>query len=78
MRAKVILLEVQKRQIGLLNALFDGAGRYAIIRTPENSQNMVYVISTPDTFDKAMELIDSFSKIVDIKVLGEAKDISIG
>ncbi|MCS7083859.1 MAG: DUF4911 domain-containing protein [Aquificaceae bacterium] len=78
MKAKVILLEVEKSQIGLLNAFFDGAGRYAIIRTPEGLENMVYVISTPDTFQKAMELIDSFSKFIQIKVLGDADEILLG
>lgn len=78
-RAKVLLVKVPKRHIGLFSALVDGAGRKAIVRTKEKSSEEVYLIATPDTFESLFPLLENIKKhMPDVEILGEVEGIDVG
>ena len=77
-RARVLLLRVPKRDIGLFSALMDGAGRYAIVRTKEKSSEEVYLIATPDTFEKLPVILENIGKHISFQVVGEVYHMDIG
>ncbi|RMH02753.1 MAG: DUF4911 domain-containing protein [Aquificota bacterium] len=77
-RARILLLRVPKRQIGLFSSLMDGAGRYAIVRTKERSSEEVYLIATPHTFEKLPSLLENIKRHIPFEVVGEVNSIDIG
>ncbi len=69
-KAKVILVEAPVEEIGMLNAFIDGAGRLAINRTLRKGEGKVFVIATPDTFERTLETLRGLRKFVrDLKIL---------
>ncbi len=78
-RARVLLVKVPKRLIGLFSAIVDGAGRRAIVRTKERSSEEVYLIATPDTFEELLPLLDNIKKHIEgVEVLGEVEEFDVG
>ncbi|WP_448587743.1 hypothetical protein [Thermocrinis sp.] len=79
-RARIILLRVPTKDIGLFTALMDGSGRNAIVRTKEKKSDQVYVITTPDTYQKTLEILGYIGKHIGLEILGEVppEEMDIG
>ncbi len=78
MKSKILLVKVPKEKIGLFSALVDGSGRNAIVRTKEKSQELVYLIATPDTYQNLLSVLENIKKHLDIKILGPVEEIDVG
>ncbi|RMH79643.1 MAG: DUF4911 domain-containing protein [Acidobacteria bacterium] len=78
-KARILLLRVPTRHIGLLSALLDGSGRLAIVRTKERSSDEVYLIATPHTFLEVRRVVENIKKhIPGVEVLGEVESMDVG
>jgi len=77
-RARVLLVRVPKRHIGLFSALMDGAGRKAIVRTKEKSSDEVYLIATPDTFEDLYPILENIKRHIPLEIVGEVSHIDVG
>lgn len=77
-RARVLLVRVPKRHIGLFSALIDGAGRKAIVRTKEKSSDEVYLIATPDTFEDLYPILENIKRHIPLEIVGEVSHIDVG
>ncbi|HAV40011.1 MAG: hypothetical protein AB1353_08305 [Aquificota bacterium] len=77
-RARVLLVRVPKRYIGLFTALMDGAGRKAIVRTKEKSSDEVYLIATPDTFEDLYPILENIKRHIPLEIVGEVSHIDVG
>jgi|UniRef100_A0A7C2VG63 hypothetical protein len=77
-RARVLLVRVPKRHIGLFSALMDGAGRKAIVRTKEKSSEEVYLIATPDTFEDLYPILENIKRHIPLEIVGEVSHIDVG
>lgn len=77
-RARVLLVRVPKRHIGLFSALIDGAGRKAIVRTKEKSSDEVYLIATPDTFEDLYPILENIKRHIPFEIVGEVSHIDVG
>ncbi len=77
-RARVLLVRVPKRHIGLFTALMDGAGRKAIVRTKEKSSEEVYLIATPDTFEDLYPILENIKRHIPVEIVGEVSHIDVG
>ena len=76
-RARVLLVRVPKRHIGLFSALMDGAGRKAIVRTKEKSSEEVYLIATPDTFEDLYPILENIKRHIPLEIVGEVSHIDV-
>jgi len=71
-RAKILVVRMDKEKIGLFNSLVDGAGRLGICRTRSNKEGIVDIISPPDTFEELKRVVQSISKFLGgIEIIGE-------
>lgn len=77
-RARVLLVRVPKRHIGLFSALMDGTGRKAIVRTKEKSSDEVYLIATPDTFEDLYPILENIKRHIPLEIVGEVSHIDVG
>ena len=77
-RARVLLVRVPKRHIGLFSALMDGAVRKAIVRTKEKSSEEVYLIATPDTFEDLYPILENIKRHIPLEIVGEVSHIDVG
>ncbi|WP_029551920.1 DUF4911 domain-containing protein [Thermocrinis jamiesonii] len=80
-KAKIILLKIPVSKIGLFTALMDGSGRNAIVRTKEKKKDEVYLITTPHTYERTLQVLNFIKKhIPEIEILGEveAEEMDIG
>lgn len=77
-RARVLLVRVPKRYIGLFTTLMDGAGRKAIVRTKEKSSDEVYLIATPDTFEDLYPILENIKRHIPLEIVGEVSHIDVG
>ncbi len=77
-KAKVLLVKVPKKKIGLFTALVDGSGRNAIVRTKEGAQDLVYLIATPDTYENLLTVLENIGKHLEVQVWGLAEDLDVG
>ncbi len=78
MKPKTLLVKVPREKIGLFSALVDGSGRNAIVRTKEKSQDLVYLIATPDTYQNLLNVLENIKKHLDIELLGLVEEIDVG
>ena len=78
-RARIILLKAPVSKIGLFTALMDGSGRNAIVRTREKKKDQVYLITTPHTYQRTLEVLSYIKKhLPELEVLGEVEEMDIG
>lgn len=78
MKARVLLVKVPKKDIGLFSALVDGSGRLAIVRTKEKSSEEVYLIATPDTFDRLLTALENIKRHLEgLSMVGEVPEESV-
>ncbi len=61
-RARVLLVKVPRKFVGLFTALVDGSGRKAIVRSKEGDRDKVYLIATPDTYQDLFQIVENISK----------------
>jgi D-alanyl-D-alanine carboxypeptidase len=80
-KARIILLRLPVPKIGLFTALMDGSGRNAVVRTKEKKRDLVYVIATPDTYERTLEVLNYIKRhIPELEILGEvsSEELDIG
>jgi len=80
-KARIILLRVPVSKIGLFTALMDGSGRNAIVRTREKKGDHIYLIATPHTYQRTLEVLENIKKhLPELEVLGEveSEELDIG
>ncbi|MFN3813722.1 MAG: hypothetical protein ACK4SM_03770 [Aquificaceae bacterium] len=61
-RARVLLVKVPRKSVGIFTALMDGSGRKAIVRSKERDKDKVYLIATPDTYQELFQIVKNISK----------------
>jgi hypothetical protein len=74
-KAKIITVKMPVGEIGLFNALLDGAGRIALARTRGKGEGVVDLLASPDRVKDLMDILEGMKKHVrGLQIIGESAE----
>ncbi|MDQ7039179.1 MAG: DUF4911 domain-containing protein [Aquificota bacterium] len=74
-KARILTVKVPVSEVGLLNALLDGAGRIALARTRGRGEGLVDLIASPDRFAELISVLEGMKKhIRGLEIIGESDE----
>ena len=62
-------IEVDKKDIGYIDSIFDGYESLAVVRTLDASRGLIELLVSPDYLEDTRKLIDALSKEIPLRPL---------